>query len=33
MNPSLRVFETSCRTGEGIEAWCDWLRARSAAAG
>lgn len=30
-NPSLRVFETSCRTGEGIEAWCDWLRTQSAA--
>jgi len=32
VNPSLEVFETSCRTGEGIEAWCDWLQTRSAAA-
>lgn len=33
VNPSLKVFETSCRTGEGIEAWCDWLRTRSATPG
>ncbi len=25
INPSLRVFETSCTTGEGIAEWCDWL--------
>jgi hydrogenase nickel incorporation protein HypB len=25
INPALRVFETSCRTGDGIAAWCDWL--------
>jgi hydrogenase nickel incorporation protein HypB len=25
INPSLRVFETSCRTGEGIDPWCSWL--------
>ena len=24
-NPGLRVFETSCRTGEGIPEWCEWL--------
>ena len=24
-NPDLQIFETSCRTGEGIEAWADWL--------
>ena len=28
VNPSLEVFETSCRSGEGIEAWCDWLRTK-----
>jgi hydrogenase nickel incorporation protein HypB len=26
VNPSLRVFETSCRTGLGIPEWCEWLR-------
>ena len=30
INPSLRVFETSCRTGEGIDAWCEWLVTASA---
>ncbi|HEX8034554.1 MAG TPA: hydrogenase nickel incorporation protein HypB [Ktedonobacterales bacterium] len=25
VNPRLRIFELSCRTGEGIDAWCDWL--------
>ncbi len=25
INPNLRIFELSCRTGEGLEAWCDWL--------
>lgn len=25
INPSLKIFETSCRTGEGIPSWCDWL--------
>src|SRR5512138_3842598 len=25
INPSLQVFETSCTTGEGIDAWCRWL--------
>jgi len=25
INPSLTVFETSCRTGSGIAEWCDWL--------
>jgi hydrogenase nickel incorporation protein HypB len=29
INPSLTVFETSCRTGEGIDAWCQWLIDRS----
>jgi hydrogenase nickel incorporation protein HypB len=30
INPSLTVFEVSCRTGEGVDAWCDWLVAHSA---
>lgn len=25
INPHLRVFEVSCRTGEGLDAWCEWL--------
>jgi hydrogenase nickel incorporation protein HypB len=25
INPQLRIFELSCRTGEGIDAWCYWL--------
>ena len=25
INPSLKVFETSCTTGEGINEWGDWL--------
>ncbi|HEY0754120.1 MAG TPA: hydrogenase nickel incorporation protein HypB [Ktedonobacteraceae bacterium] len=27
INPHLRVFELSCRTGEGLDAWCEWLLA------
>jgi hydrogenase nickel incorporation protein HypB len=29
VNPALRVFETSCTSGEGIPAWCDWLREKA----
>ena len=25
INPNLRIFEVSSQTGEGIDAWCDWL--------
>jgi hydrogenase nickel incorporation protein HypB len=25
INPSLRIFETSCTTNSGIAAWCSWL--------
>jgi hydrogenase nickel incorporation protein HypB len=35
VNPQLRIFELSCRTGAGLDAWCAWLlsfaRARSVA--
>lgn len=24
LNPHLRIFELSCRTGEGLEPWCEW---------
>ena len=26
INPALKIFEVSCRTGEGLDAWFDWLR-------
>lgn len=26
INPGLRVFELSCRTGQGLDAWCEYLR-------
>lgn len=25
INPNLKVFETSCTTGDGIAKWCEWL--------
>ena len=25
INPSLKLFETSCTTGKGISRWCGWL--------
>jgi hydrogenase nickel incorporation protein HypB len=25
INPSLKIFQTSCRTGAGIDAWSEWL--------
>ena len=25
-NPKLEVFPVSAKTGEGMDAWCDWLR-------
>ena len=28
LNPYQQVFEISCRTGEGLDAWCQWLRNR-----
>jgi hydrogenase nickel incorporation protein HypB len=30
VNPSLKVFETSCTNGTGIAAWCDWLQKQCA---
>ena len=32
VNPSAAVLQVSARTGEGVDAWCDWLRAQLAAA-
>lgn len=31
LNPSLEIFAVSCRTGEGLPAWFDWLAGRVAA--
>jgi hydrogenase nickel incorporation protein HypB len=28
VNPAAEVLFVSARTGEGVDAWCDWLRAR-----
>lgn len=25
-NPKLKIFPVSAKTGEGMDAWCDWLR-------
>ncbi len=25
-NPKLKIFPISAKTGEGVEAWCDWVR-------
>lgn len=29
INPALRVFETSCRTGAGLEEWCAWIASQA----
>ncbi len=26
LNPKIRIFEVSCKTGEGIPAWIEWLK-------
>ncbi|MFH0844890.1 MAG: hydrogenase nickel incorporation protein HypB [Pseudomonadota bacterium] len=26
INPDLTIFQVSCKTGEGLDAWYDWLR-------
>lgn len=31
LNPALEIFEVSCRSGEGLEAWYTWLRRAVAA--
>jgi Ni2+-binding GTPase involved in maturation of urease and hydrogenase len=25
INPHPRIIEMSCRTGTGLDAWCEWL--------
>ncbi len=32
LNPGLTTFAVSCKTGEGIDAWADWLRNKLTAA-
>jgi hydrogenase nickel incorporation protein HypB len=32
INPDLEVFQTSCETGAGVGAWCEWLERRVAVA-
>ena len=27
-NPNMKIFPISAKTGEGVDAWCDWLRAQ-----
>jgi hydrogenase nickel incorporation protein HypB len=29
MNPGITIFELSCRTGEGIQEWADWLEEKA----
>jgi hydrogenase nickel incorporation protein HypB len=31
LNARAPVIEVSCRTGEGLDAWVDWLRTRAGA--
>jgi hydrogenase nickel incorporation protein HypB len=33
LNPDAPIFEVSCKTGEGIAAWAEWLKARPAEPG
>jgi hydrogenase nickel incorporation protein HypB len=28
LNPHQQIFEISCRTGEGLDAWCEWLQTK-----
>ena len=31
INPDLTIFELSCKTGEGLVSWCDWLKEKVSA--
>jgi hydrogenase nickel incorporation protein HypB len=33
LNPGLNVFQVSCKTGEGMAAWADWLVEQARARG
>ncbi|PSH05550.1 MAG: hydrogenase accessory protein HypB [Acidobacteria bacterium] len=28
LNPKAQIFEVSCKTGDGLDSWCDWLKAQ-----
>ena len=28
INPNLNIFEVSCRSGEGLDRWCNWVKAQ-----
>ncbi|MBI3583500.1 MAG: hydrogenase nickel incorporation protein HypB [Nitrospinae bacterium] len=28
INPDLNIFEVSCRSGEGLDRWCNWVKAQ-----
>jgi hydrogenase nickel incorporation protein HypB len=28
LNPKIEIVEVSCRTGEGVDKWADWLRSQ-----
>ena len=28
INPNLNIFEVSCRSGEGFDRWCNWVKAQ-----
>ncbi|KUG05067.1 hydrogenase nickel incorporation-associated protein hypb [hydrocarbon metagenome] len=27
LNPNIKIFPVSCRLGQGLDSWCNWLRA------
>ena len=29
LNPKVKIFEVSCKTGEGIDKWCTWLSSQA----
>jgi hydrogenase nickel incorporation protein HypB len=29
LNPEVKIFEVSCKTGEGLYAWCSWLESEA----
>ena len=31
LNPNVTIFEVSCRTGQGLEQWCEWLLSKAKA--
>jgi hydrogenase nickel incorporation protein HypB len=33
INPALKIFETSCTTGAGMDEWCSWLAQRARTTG